>query len=109
MSKEKLNRNHIFVRPSTRLGWWAVSLAGFFLILYVINAAVFMPSEVDAPWRHVVLPFYGILMMSSGIASGISGLVAVIKKRERSLLLSFPLLLGLFILFLLFGEFLVPH
>ena len=37
-----------------------------------------MPSESDAPWRHVFLPYYGIGMLLCGLAAGIVGLIAIL-------------------------------
>ena len=96
-------------RPSTRLGWWSVGLGATFVALFIINSTVFMPSTVDAPWRQVVLPFYGIFMLLCGLAAGIVGLIAVIRRGERSWLVWLTILPGLFVLFLLLGEVLVPH
>ncbi len=84
-------------------------LAATFVVLFTINATVFMPSTVEAPWRQVVLPFYGIAMMLCGLAAGIVGLIAVIRRRERSWLVWLTLLPGLFVLVFVLGEFLVPH
>ena len=99
----------ILGRPSTRLGWWAVGLGAAFVALIIINATLFVPSTVAAPWRQAVLPFYSIAMLSCGLAAGIVGLIAVIRWRERSWLVWLTILPGLFVLFLLLGEFLVPH
>jgi len=96
-------------RPSTRLGWWSVALAATFAVLFIINATVFMPSTVEAPWRQTILPFYGISMLLCGLAAGIVGLVAVVRRGERSWLVWLTILPGLFVLFLVLGEFLVPH
>ena len=102
-------RKRILGRPSTRLGWWAVGLGALFIVLFLINSTVFMPSSSDAPWRHIFLPFYGIGMLACGLAAGITGLVAVIRQRERSWLVWLTLLPGLFVLLILLGELLVPH
>lgn len=96
-------------KPSTKLGWWAVWLSVTFAVLAVVNATVFRPSTVAAPWRQVLLPFYGIAMMSSGLAAGIVGLVAVTRRHERSLLVWLPLVAGALVAFFLLGEFLAPH
>jgi len=56
-----------------------------------------------------VLPFYGIAMLACGLAAGIAGLIAVIRRGERSWLVWLALLPGLLVLFLVLGEFLVPH
>jgi hypothetical protein len=96
-------------KPHTRLGWWAVWLAAAFVVLFLVNSFVFMPSSSDAPWRHVILPFYGISMLLCGLASGIVGWIAVIRQHERSWIVLLSLLPGLWVLFLLAGEFLFPH
>jgi hypothetical protein len=96
-------------RPSTRLGWWAVGLAAAFFVMSTINSAVFMRLSEDVPWRQTVLPFYGIFMMLCGLAAGVVGLIAVLLKHERSWLVWLALLPGASSLFLLLGEFLVPH
>jgi hypothetical protein len=95
--------------PSTRLGWWSVGLAATFVVLWIINSTVFMPTTVLVPWRQVVLPFYGIFMMLCGFAAGIGGLIAVIRRHERSWLVWLTILPGLFALLFVLGEFLVPH
>jgi len=108
-TSDKPLRRRILGRPSTRLGWWSVGLAATFVVLFIINSTVFMPSTVDAPWRQVVLPFYGIIMMLCGFAAGVVGLIAVIQKHERSWLVWLTILPGLFVLLFVLGEFLAPH
>jgi hypothetical protein len=106
---DKPSSGHFLGRPGTRLGWWSVGLGGIFVVLWIINSFVFMPSTVLIPWRQVLLPFYGIFMLACGLAAGIVGLIAVIRSRERSWLVWLTLLPGSLVLFLLLGEFLVPH
>ena len=101
--------SHFTEKPHTKLGRWAVGLGILFVVLFLINSFVFMPTSSDAPWRQVVLPFYGIFMLLCGLAAGIIGLVAVIRRHERSWLVWLTLLPGLFVLFLVLGEFLIPH
>ncbi|MCX6084006.1 MAG: hypothetical protein NT102_03470 [Caldiserica bacterium] len=57
----------------------------------------------------MILPFYGIAMLSCGLAAGIVGLIAMIRRHERSWLVRLAILPGLFALFFVLGEFLVPH
>lgn len=96
-------------RPRTRLGTWAVWLMAAFVVMFLINSFVFMPTSSDAAWRQVILPFYGIFMLLCGLAAGIVGLVAVIRQRERSWLVWLTILPLLWVLFMVLGEFLVPH
>jgi hypothetical protein len=96
-------------RPVTRLGWWAVGLLIAYVVMSVINSAVFMRLPEDISWRKTLLPFYGILMLLCGLAAGIVGLIALIRKQERSWLVWLSLLPGVSVLFMLLGEFLIPH
>lgn len=95
--------------PATRTGKWAAALAGLFVIMMVINNGVFMQMTGDPWWRQTLLPYYGISMMLIGLISGITALVAIVRKQERSWLLWLPLLAGLFVVFFFTGEFLFPH
>ena len=104
----KITSSHFTEKPHTKLGWWAVWLGAAFVVLFLINSFVFMPSSSDAPWRHVILPFYGILMMLCGLAAGVAALVAIVRAHERSWVVWLPLLPGLFVLFFVLGEFLGP-
>jgi hypothetical protein len=83
----------ILRRPGTRPGWWSVALAAAFVVLFIIDLAVFLPST--AGWRQAVTPFYGIAMMSWGLVAGVVGLIAVIRRHERSWLVWLALLPGL--------------
>ena len=96
-------------QSSTKLGRWAVGLMAAFVVMFLINSFVFMPTSSDAPWRQVILPFYGIFMLLCGLAAGIVGLVAVIRHHERSWLGWLTILPMLWVLFMVLGEFLVPH
>ena len=68
-----------------------------------------MPSSSDAPWRHVILPFYGTFLLLCGLGSGVVGLLAVIRQQERSWLEWLMILPGLFVLFLVIGELIFPY
>ncbi len=94
-------------RPSTRLGRWSVALATAFVVMFIINAAVFMCLP-EASWQPIVGPFYGIAMLTCGLAAGVTAAIAVVRKGERSWLVWLPLLPCLFVLFLVVGEFVGP-
>ena len=107
-----MNTNAAVWRPSTRWGWWAVRLAALFVLLFVINSAVFMPlgqNPANERWMHMYLPYYGIAMILCGLTAGVIGLFAVIRKHEHSWLVWLTILPGAFVLFLVLGEFLVQH
>ena len=88
-------------KPGTRLGWWAVWLMVAYVVMYIITMAV-IALRLSLP------PIYGIFMLLCGLAAGIVSLVAIVKQHERSWLVWVALLPGIFVIFLLLGEFLVP-
>ncbi len=107
--EKPFSKNRFFALPSTKLGWWAVALAFIFGLTNIINATIFMRLPGDEPWRQAILPIYGILMLACGLAAGMSGLAAIIRRGERSWVVWLTILPGVFVLFLLVGEFLFPH
>jgi hypothetical protein len=60
------------------------------------------------PWRHVLLPLHDIAMPSCALAGGVTALLAVVRRRERSAPVWLGMLPGFFVLFSVLGEFLVP-
>ena len=99
----------IFAPPSSRLGRWSAALMAIFVLLFMINSFVFMPARIEAPWRETLLPFYGITMLLCGLAAGVSALIALTRHHDRSWVVWLALLPGSLVLFLVLGEFLVPH
>lgn len=110
-----MSNSTFWQRPSTRLGWWSIDLAVVFVVMFIINSAVFMQlaqtgaNAWNAWWQQTILPFYGIFMLLFGVAASVIGLMAVVRKHERSWLVWLTILPGAFTLFLVLGELLVPH
>ena len=94
----------VLSRPSTRLGWWSVVLATAFVILFIINASVFLPALGVVPWREALV---GITLLLCGLGGGIAALIALMRRHEHSALVWLALLPGVFVLFMI-GEFAVP-
>ena len=103
------HRGHgLFSLPSTRPGWEAVWLLATFATLAVIAMALGV-SGVIAQYQAAVMPFYSVTMLACGLAAGIVGLLAIVRRQERSWLVWASALVGLDIMFLLFGELLGQH
>jgi hypothetical protein len=94
--------------PRTKPGKWAGGLLTAFAGMFILNSAVFMQMP-STSWGPILLPFYGILMLICGLASGILGLIAILKRRDLSWLVWLSILPGAFVIFMLLGEFLFPH
>lgn len=99
-------------RPSTRLGWWAFGLFAAFVVMFIINTVVFIPTaqgEPGAGWREMLLPFYGLFMMLCGLVGAILGVIALMRKQERTWMVWVTLLPGILVTAFVLGEILVPH
>ncbi len=96
-------QQRILKRPSTRQGWWAVVMAALFVVLYLINALVFMPASEGNPQNAAVLPITGTWVIVCGLAAGIAGLVAVLRQGERSWLVWLAMLPALMAVYIVLG------
>lgn len=90
----------VFSLPKTRLGWWSVGLAAAF-VLYLFGLIIGV-SALEAE----NLPGIGSFMFVVTLAAAATGLMAVLRRGERSILVVFPVVIGLFVLFFEIGEFL---
>lgn len=97
--------------PSTRLGWWSVGLLiGFFVFFSLFSLLVEFGQRggetfFSNPWLASTM----LVAASSAIAAGVTALVAVFGRRERSLLSILALLIGMFVLTFVLGEIVSPH
>ena len=91
--------------PGTRLGWWSIGLGATFMILWIINAMILMPFSAVLHWSQVVYSSFTILMLLCGLAATIVGLIAIIKRHERSWLIWLAILPALFVLFSILIEY----
>jgi hypothetical protein len=99
----------LWQQPHTRLGWWAVGLTITCISMFIFNAAVFLRLTQVNAWQQVPLSIFQISILVCGVASGITGAIAIIRKHERSWMLWLTLFPGAFVIFLILGEFLIPH
>jgi hypothetical protein len=78
-----------FRPPSTRLGWAAISgMVAAIALVIVVNQMVegSGPPEGDPWWWQV----FGISALGCMLASGVAGLIAVVRNRERSWMVIVP-------------------
>jgi hypothetical protein len=78
----------LFSLPKTRLGWFSVGFTAVFL-LYLFGLIIGL-SALEAE----NLPGIGLFMFGVTMAAAATGLVAVLRRGERSILMVFPVLIG---------------
>jgi hypothetical protein len=97
--------------PGTRAGWWSVRLAGAFVVCFGMALALVAAGQRGGD-TFFSNPSLALTMLTAGaaaIAGGVMASVAIMSKRERSLLVVAALLLGLLALTFALGELIVPH
>ena len=103
----------ISILPKTTLGRWSVVLAAAFVLLFVL-LQIFYTSVHRNPVTNPGSPSPFILIgvvaeYISGIASFVTGLISLIKRNERAVLVFLVVILGLFALLFLLGELLLER
>jgi hypothetical protein len=78
-----------FRTPSTRLGWAATAgSVGAVVLVIVVNLLAEGPGPPEGdPWWWQV---FGISALGCMLASGVAGLIAVVRNRERSWMVIVP-------------------
>lgn len=82
--------------PSTRLGWAAVAgSVGAIAVVVVVNlVSDGSGPPTDSPWWW---PVFGISALACLLASGVAGVIAVVRQRERSWMVIAPTALVLLV------------
>ena len=108
----------IYFLPKMRLGKWSVGLIFLMPGLFYLGMWLANNWYDSMPAGETILSDFDqrpllVLTMLSGMAAGIMasvmGLVAVIKQKERALLVYGSTLLGMLLILFLIGEVLFPH
>lgn len=110
-------RNDVLMKsPQSRAGRLAQVLLIGSVVLFVMNQVVVallndlresMVGQVVVQVPLVVWILVGFVMLGVGFAASVSALIAIVRHQERSWVLWLALLPGLFVVFLLVGEFLI--
>ena len=94
--------------PKTLLGKWSVGLIILFFLLFIVLQLLVASGQQGPgfnPWLASAVIPAGI----AGIAAFFTGIIAIIKAKERSPLVFLATFIGLVILWFIVGEIAVPH
>ncbi len=97
--------------PKTKLGKWSTGLAGVFIVMMLIFYGIVALGQTGGEtfFDNIALAIPITLAGISAIAGLITGLIAVIKQRERSVLVCVAILIGALVTLFAGGEILFPH
>lgn len=92
--------------PVTMPGRWSAWLGIAFGLMFISNLFInlYFVRPASEPGLLVFYWLFVILMLASGVAGGIIGLMAIIKQHERSILVWMAVFFGLFVLLLILNE-----
>ena len=95
--------------PKSAIGRWAFGLAAGNILLNAINPLLRLLLADQMTNTNITLPSSGFLMLILGLGGGVLGVIALVRKHEKSWAVWLALLVGAAMLLLLLGEFLLPH
>ena len=97
--------------PKTLLGKWSVLFIILFLLLFVVFQILVLSGQRggDTFFSNMTLTIPALSMAISGIASFSTGVISIVKDREKSLLVFIATVIGLLVLLFCTGEILFPH
>jgi len=108
----------MLIRPSTRLGWWSVGLIVAMPILFIIGTSLTNTLYESVPAGETILadiakrPALALSMLAgmvAGISALITGLLAIIRRKENALLVYVSTVIGALLMLFLTGEIMFPH
>ncbi len=113
-----MERRRWRITPKTVLGWWSVGLIVAMPCLFFIGTAMAdwfydsMPAG-GTLWGDIVArPALALIMLSgmgAGIGAFITGLLGIIRKKERGVLVYISTVIGALLILFLAGEVITPH
>ncbi len=113
-----MNKQPSRIMPATTLGKWSLWLIVVMLFLFFAGSSLSRSSYVSVPAGNTITEDFSgrpalvlsmLAGMLAGVAAFITGLWAILKKKERALLVYVSSLIGALLLILLVGEFIFPH
>jgi len=104
--------------PKTNIGKWSVGLILAMFILFFIGSSLTNSLYESVSSGSTIIedivsrPFLVISMLvgfSAGISAFVTGLIGIIKLKERSVLVYMATIIGALLIVILVGEVLFPH
>jgi cytochrome bd-type quinol oxidase subunit 2 len=102
--------------PKTKLGKWSIKLILVFFTLFILVQIIAAVGRSQGAFDSSSLNVFQLLMPIiiipagiCGVAACVTGIISIIKSKERSVFVFFSTAIGLFVLLFVLGEFLFPH
>ena len=97
--------------PKTSLGKWSFGLIIVFFLLFVIFQLLVASGQRGGAtfFSNPVLTIPILLAGISGVFAFFTGIISIVRSKERSVLVFLATAIGLFVMLFWLGEILFPH
>ena len=111
-------KSSLRIMPATTAGNWSVGAAIVMPLLFILGGSFTNSLYSSVPAGDTILadiaarPALALMMlagMGAGILALIAGIVAIIRQKERAVLVYISSLIGVLLMLFLAGEILFPH
>jgi len=101
----------IHFKPKTNLGKWSAWLIVALAVFLGASQALVASGQRggDTFFSNLLLAIPMFLAATSGIAAFITGLISILRRKERSIAVYLAVAFGLFVLLFVLGEITSPH
>ena len=101
----------VIVLPKSYLGKWSIGFIAAFIVFFVIFQLLVVSGQRGGEtfFSNLALTIPILLAGISGVLAFFTGVIGVIRNRERSILVFLAMLIGFFILLFSIGEVAFPH
>ena len=101
---------NIFI-PKTRLGQWSIWLIVALFVLFISFQLLVASGQRGGAtfFSNLALAVPMLIAGICGVSAFFTGIIGIIKSKERSVLAFLATMIGFFVLFFVSGEILVPH
>ncbi|NQT31443.1 MAG: hypothetical protein HQ588_03835 [Deltaproteobacteria bacterium] len=106
-----MNSMRISLKPKSTMGKWSTGLIIAFLLFFAVFLILVASGQRggDTFFSNLSLTIPMLLAGVSGVSALVTGIIGIVKSRERSVLVFMATAIGLFVLVFSLGEILFPH
>ena len=101
----------ISLKPKTTMGKWPTGLIIAFLLFFAVFLILVASGQRggDTFFSNLALTIPMLIAGVSSVSALVTGIIGIVKSRERSALVFLAMAIGLFVQIFSLGDILVPH